>query len=167
MKRFFFTSVLGLLTLILASCNSKDDEFVDLGLSVKWATCNVGTNFINKYGAYYYFDEALKLENDRERLPTKEEFQELIDNCTWLSIEENGVYGKKVTSKKNGNSIFLPLGGGRYEHGIDGMRSFGTYYSSSVYDEYKTYYLYTSNETIVDYDYRRGRSVRLVQDVKK
>lgn len=93
MKRFFFTSVLCLLTLIVASFNVQaQNEFVDLGLSVKWATCNVGANSPEENGEYYTFDNALALENNGERLPTKEEFQELIDNCTWLWREE-GVHG--------------------------------------------------------------------------
>ena len=54
MKRFFFTSVLGLLTLIVASFNVQaQNEFVDLGLSVTWATCNVGANSPGKNGKYY------------------------------------------------------------------------------------------------------------------
>ena len=108
MKRFFFTSVLYLLTLIVVSFNAQaQNEFVDLGLSVTWATCNVGANSPEENGEYYTFDNALALENNGERLPTKEEFQELIDNCTWLWREE-GVHGYMATSKKNGNSIFLP-----------------------------------------------------------
>ena len=88
MKRFFFTSVLGLLTLIVASFNVQaQNEFVDLGLSVTWATCNVGANSPGKNGKYYTFDKALALENNGERLPTKEEFQEfskLLRRHNWL-----------------------------------------------------------------------------------
>lgn len=45
------------------------------------------------------------------RMPTKEEFDELIDNCTWEWTTQGGKSGYKVTSKKNGNSIFLPAAG--------------------------------------------------------
>ncbi len=45
------------------------------------------------------------------RMPTKAEFDELDSNCTWERITMYGVNGYKVTSKINGNSIFLPAAG--------------------------------------------------------
>ena len=45
------------------------------------------------------------------RMPTLEELQELSDNCTWNRTSISGVNGYKVTSKTNGNSIFLPAVG--------------------------------------------------------
>ena len=50
------------------------------------------------------------------RMPTPEEFEELTDpaNCTWEWITKDGVNGYKVTSKKTGNSIFLPITGFRF-----------------------------------------------------
>ena len=36
------------------------------------------------------------------------ELKELVDNCTWTwGTLDNGVKGYKVTSNKNGNSIFF------------------------------------------------------------
>ena len=48
-------------------------------------------------------------------MPTSTEAQELrsTNNCTWEWATENGVKGQKVTSKKNGNYIFLPAVGYR------------------------------------------------------
>lgn len=116
-------------------------SYVDLGLSVKWATCNVGTGNSWEYGNYYAWGEtktknkyipetsktyrknigdiAGKSEYDAAnanwggtwRLPTKVECQELVDNCIWKWISLNGKKGYKVTSKKNGKSIFLPATG--------------------------------------------------------
>ena len=34
-------------------------EYVDLGLSVKWATCNVGANSPEKYGLYFAWGETI------------------------------------------------------------------------------------------------------------
>jgi hypothetical protein len=45
------------------------------------------------------------------RMPSDEELNELYDNCTWAWTTLNGVKGCKVTSNKNGNSIFLPAAG--------------------------------------------------------
>ena len=45
------------------------------------------------------------------RMPTVDEFDELVnpDNCKWEWTTKNGVNGYKVTSKKTGNAIFLPI----------------------------------------------------------
>ena len=51
------------------------------------------------------------------RMPTIEECQELINNCTVEWTKKNGVYGCKFISKKNGNSIFLPATGIRASGG--------------------------------------------------
>ena len=102
-------------------------EYVDLGLSVKWATCNVGATSPEGLGNEFRLGETtladgssnpttLPLSADaananwggKWRMPTKAEMQELIDKCKWTSTKQNGRSGHKVTSKKNGNSIFLP-----------------------------------------------------------
>lgn len=113
-------------------------EFVDLGLSVKWATCNVGSDRPEQPGDYFAWGEVnpkaeFLLENsetiDKDmsdisgnvkydaatvrwkstwRIPTKAEFQELIDNCMWEWYIYAGSEGFKVTSKINGSFIFLP-----------------------------------------------------------
>ena len=48
------------------------------------------------------------------RIPTKEELEELLNNCTWTWTSLNGVNGYQVTSNKSGytdRSIFLPAAG--------------------------------------------------------
>lgn len=44
------------------------------------------------------------------RMPTLEDMQELVDNCTWEVTNLNSVPGYKVTGK-NGNTIFFPAAG--------------------------------------------------------
>lgn len=44
------------------------------------------------------------------RMPTRAEYQELIDKCTWNWEYVNGIQGFRVTGP-NGNSIFLPATG--------------------------------------------------------
>ena len=34
-------------------------EFIDLGLSVKWANMNVGSNKMEEYGKYFCWDEVI------------------------------------------------------------------------------------------------------------
>lgn len=65
-------------------------------------------------------DAATAIWGEACRMPTKEDFQELIDNCTFnLNLEAKGydVVGK------NGKSIFLPFAGNIWK---DGMYLFGT-----------------------------------------
>ena len=160
-------------------------EYVDLGLpsGLKWATCNVGATTPEEYGnnyawgettpqswlatEYTYNDnpEVLPLSADAAnvnwggnwRMPTKAEQEELMDtdNCTWEWTTQNEVNGYKVTSKKNGNSIFLP-----------GAANSGYYWSSSAYPG-STFYAYclmfTSVSVNCDYSQRNyGQSVRAV-----
>jgi hypothetical protein len=69
------------------------------------------------------------------RMPTADEFDELVDptKCTWEWTTKDGVNGYKVTGKKTGNSIFLPITGIRcysevYFRGINGI-----YWTSTLY----------------------------------
>ena len=49
-------------TLLMSSCKAQPShnghEYVDLGLSVKWATCNVGAQSPEDYGEYYAWGET-------------------------------------------------------------------------------------------------------------
>lgn len=85
--------------------------------------------------------DDIDLEHDAARanmgeswqMPSKEDFQELYDNCLWERKTVNGVNGYLVTSKKNGNSIFFACSG--YGDGTSwGNRgSLGYYWSASLY----------------------------------
>ncbi len=138
-------------------------EYVDLGLSVKWATCNVGASKPEDYGNYYAWGETTTKYSYTEsnsktygksmrdiagnssydaaranwggswRMPTKVEMQELIDKCNWKWTTQNGVKGYKVTGP-NGNSIFLPAAGGRYGSSLYDAGSYGYYWSSTPYE---------------------------------
>lgn len=65
------------------------------------------------------------------RMPTKAEQDELRNNCTWTWTTQNGVNGYKVVGL-NGNSLFLPAAGYRYEDSLRGVGSEGYYWSSSL-----------------------------------
>ena len=74
------------------------------------------------------------------RTPTRNEMDELFDNCTRAAVTQGGVAGYKFTGP-NGNSIFLPA---------NGYRDMET-----VYDANTCYYwtstLYTANEPYMAY----------------
>ncbi|MBR4155814.1 MAG: hypothetical protein IKU01_03800 [Bacteroidales bacterium] len=131
-------------------------EYVDLGLSVKWATCNVGASKPEDYGNKYawgetktkteytksnstthgkymkdikgdaQYDAATANWGDNWRMPTGEEFKELINKCTWTYTTQDGKSGYKVTGP-NGNSIFLS--GTDYWSGSTNYRDVDNQYS--------------------------------------
>ena len=50
-------------------------EFVDLGLSVKWSTVNMGTTEYKPYGWYWTWTDAMAITTtDGSRMPTKAEW---------------------------------------------------------------------------------------------
>ena len=61
---------------------------------------------------------------------------EIYDNCTWTWTTQNGHNGYKVTSKKNGNSIFLPAAGWRYGASSYGQGARGYYWSATPGESY-------------------------------
>ena len=66
------------------------------------------------------------------RMPTSAEQDELRTQCTWTWTTQNGVKGYTVTSRTNGNSIFLPAAGYRINSNLIYAGSSGYYWSSSV-----------------------------------
>lgn len=136
--------------------------YVDLGLSVKWATCNIGADNPWNYGYYFAWGQTQPIDSSNSittygvymmypivgnpdvdaatanwgtdwRLPSKDEIVELLDSCTIKWTTKYGVKGRLFTGP-NGNSIFLPAGG-----------TFnGSTYNHRGY--YGYYWTYTTNE---------------------
>lgn len=69
------------------------------------------------------------------RMPTVDEFEELMnpDKCTWEWTAQDGVNGYKVTGKKTGNSIFLPITGFRFYADTPFRAINGVYWTSTLY----------------------------------
>ncbi len=127
-----------------------------------WATYEwwIDENNFRKYNtnSSYTNDDktVLELINDAARanwggvwrMPTLEEIGELLDenNCTWKWSENP--QGYTVTSKKNGNNIFLPATGYRYLELTCDAESRGLYWSSSLYtnNSNNAYGLYFNSE---------------------
>ena len=103
------------------------------------------------------------------RMPSKEQFEELINSSytttEWTTL--NGVNGQNITSKSNGNSIFLPAAGYRYDASLDNTHSYGLYWSRSLsaYGTSNAHYLYFVSGGIYTTVYYRsiGQSVRPVR----
>lgn len=82
-----FTAMLfAALSLGFASCDNDNEpkipkikyKYVDLGLSVKWATCNIGASSPEEYGDYFAWGEV----------EPKDYYG--MDNYKWVICEENG-----------------------------------------------------------------------------
>ena len=204
-------------------------EYVDLGLSVKWAKCNVGATSETDYGVFFQWgetsgisetllgkysnenyscgsythckggeqtltkynqnssygtvdkkftldpedDAATQIMGSDWRMPTKDEFQELIDNTTqeWITdYNGSGVDGYKFTSNKEGyqsNSIFIPAAGLCTDGSVGTVGGYGYVWSSSLgpSNPYYAWYLsFYSGSYHMDISPRYdGRSVRGVR----
>ena len=65
------------------------------------------------------------------RMPTVGEFQELNNNCDSEWTDEDGVAGRRFTSRINGNSIFFPASGNYVGTTLNYRGSYGVNWSSS------------------------------------
>lgn len=100
------------------------------------------------------------------RMPTVGEFQELNAQCDSEWTDEDGVAGRRFTSRINGNSIFFPASGRRNGTGLDYRGSRGLYWSASRNSQTGGYRLgfYSTGVTSADSSLRfYGFSVRAVQ----
>lgn len=151
-KKLAFTIFVAISGTVLIACSSGSDadgedngtenaykatgtidghEYVDLGLSVSWATCNIGAGTPYENGNYYPFyytgtqsalyapydicgtawDWATHLWGKKWRMPSYSELLELA-LCKWTILEKNGRKFAKVQGK-NGNYIIIPFNGHR------------------------------------------------------
>ena len=81
------------------------------------------------------YDAARAIMGGDWRMPTEAEIQELIDNTDSEWVEDfngSGVNGGKLTSKVNGNSIFIPAAGYRSVSSFYHQGSYGYVWSSSL-----------------------------------
>ena len=115
------------------------------------------------------------------RMPTKAEMEELADTYNtdansgthlWEWQEDyngSGHNGYLITCKSNGNSLFLPAAGYRYNTSVGYQGSLGYYWSSALYSGYPliAYYLYfnSGGANVFSYGDRcSGYAVRAVCD---
>lgn len=111
---------------------------IDIGLSVKWASFNLGAYKPADVGSIFYwaenqpsvighpkfrninvhligdfagdekYDAATNIYGKNWRLPTDEECKELLNKCIWETKVHDGIEGRLITGP-NGNTMFLPF----------------------------------------------------------
>ena len=118
----------------LADEEVNGHEYVDLGLSVKWATCNVGASSPSEIGVATAWPKEHNW-GEGCRIPTKNVMEELLNKCKWERKTQNNQTGYSVEGP-NGNRIFLPSPNRCY---------WSSTYSSYYYGE--NHSLYLSNTT--------------------
>ena len=111
-------------------------------------------------------DAATQKLGSGARMPTKEDWKELIANTTaeWTTV--NGVAGRKFTAT-NGNSLFLPAAGFRWDGELGLAGELGFYWSSSLYagspNDAWCFLFNSDDQYMFDYNRYYGRSVRAVR----
>ena len=117
-------------------------------------------------------DDAATVEWDAGwRTPTRGEWQELRNNTTGIWTTQNGVNGWLLTAS-NGNSLFLPAAGNRYESNFGNVGCGGGYWSSSLSTDYPNaawcFYFYSDDDYGWSSYYRcYGITVRPVRSVSQ
>ena len=141
-----------------ATCNVGANSPEEYGDYFAWGETTTKSDYY--WGTYFDTDDGgstfKKYNNLRElqpeddaatvnwgsdwQMPSLAQIQELCSSNTtteWTQV--NGVNGRKITSKSNGNSIFLPAAGYRYDTSLGDAGSYGTYWSRSLYTSNSSY----------------------------
>ncbi len=152
--------------------NAEEDE-----LTKYCSDASHGLNgFVDNKSTLDSIDDAAAVNwGGKWRMPTDDEYEELVKECNWQYVADynnTGVKGYIVSSKAedNANSIFIPLSG--YRSGSDFLDDgLSAYYWSSTLDSYwcaRDFYCYNDNAIYTGYAGRYyGSSVRPVQSAVK
>ncbi|MBO4646437.1 MAG: hypothetical protein J5642_07980 [Bacteroidales bacterium] len=154
MKRTLFFIVLCLSALAIHA-----QQYIDLGLPS--GTLWMNQNQEGGFNGFYTYEEALLDFGDQ--LPTRAQFQELMDKCQWKWTGK----GYQVTGP-NGNSIFLPPVGFRLcDSTTESVGLYGDYWTSTPGDYEHAWSLYclSGRYGLGTVSRCSGRSVRLVKNL--
>ena len=150
-----------------ATCNVGATSPEQAGLYFAWGettgyTSEQVTSGVRMFNSESYKASAisadLTLEQDaahinlggKWRMPTKDNYQELFDNCNamWTTnYNGTGVKGLIFTSNVNGNSVFFPAGGYCDDRRMDGVGKKGVYWSASLIGGPNVWQLFFNSST--------------------
>ncbi len=138
------------------------------------------TKYCNKsnYGDNGFVDNLTELEPEDDAatanwgsewcMPSRDQFSELIAQCTMQWTTSNGVNGYKVTSKINGATMFLPAAGFYFSGTLYSVGNIAYYWTRDVYSArcYYAYYFFfhsSGSQDLTNGDRDSGFSVRPVR----
>ena len=190
MKKILSFILLALLPLVVNADPVEIDGFgrvadaVDLGLSVKWASWNVGASKIEDYGGLYGAGDPTGLQTSTSysdyhyyevsnssicgteydiahvkwggnwRMPTFNELKELAEQCNWVHNIIKDGVIGSVATGPNGNSIFIP-------YAIQNDNSIHASLWSGDQGNASTIYTYSYSYKDIDINYANNGIVRL------
>ena len=92
--------------------SSSTAEYVDLGLSVKWATCNLGATKPEEYGNYYAWGETEpKSEYNWSTYKWGNGYYDLTKYCTQANLGRDGFTDNKTVLDLEDDAAHVALGG--------------------------------------------------------
>ncbi len=120
-------------------CGTESDALFADGIITK----NAMENWNGSIAGNTKYDAATAIWGGSWKMPTKAQMEELINLCTWTYTNSGGGNGGYTVTGKNGNSIFLPMGGYRRYLNLDRGESCGCYWSSTIsqFSAANAYYL--------------------------
>ena len=111
------------------------------------------------------YDAARNIKGYPWRIPTYDDFLELLSYCRaqWTTV--SGQAGMRFTSNINGNSIFLPAAGNYYGTSLQNLGTNGSYWAATLNDATNAYNLSFYSTLVNMFNYARyyGLPVRAVQ----
>ena len=169
------------------------DGAVDLGLSVLWATDNLGATAENPIGDYYawgetepkdsfygkdytpiqqtiisgtQYDAATAKLGGGWRMPTRDEIFDLTQTCNVERVTRNSVPGILLTSNLTGNNIFIPISNYIIENDTVAINSFAFWSGQKSTEINKSYYCeqYGYDVYVNDAPYYYGMPIRPIYD---
>jgi len=128
-----------------ATCNIGATKPEEYGWYVMWGsiedcsnitcseiTCKTYGMVLENISGDENFDIARKQWGGQWRIPTQEEWEELISNSYTFWTTVNGVNGRLLRSTKNGNTIFLPAAGRREGSSVSLKNQEGRYWAATL-----------------------------------
>ncbi len=144
-------------------CNGRDSTLT------KYCNNSVFGTVDNKNELMLGDDAAYVNWGSSWRMPSDDQRQELLNNCTWLWTTRNGVNGYLVTGP-NGKTIFFPAAGYRYYSSLYSAGSNGRYWTCDINGTRPNtarYIHFTSDGVLLYGGYRcMGHTVRAVRNTE-
>ena len=151
---------------VTGKINGHEWVDLGLPSGTRWATCNVGatkpeqpgglyawgetatkTSYMPSNGKTYgknmddisgnaTYDVATAKWGKGWRMPTKDEFDELLQYCNYAYVKKGNLYGHQFTNPSNNRSIFLPSTGHKERSSkIENANVCGNYWASTPYKD--------------------------------